>query len=154
LSLLFNISIKENIRSGKDDATDEEIVDAAKKANIHDFVMFIPEKYNTFIVGRIGTTQISGGQKQCIAIARAIIRNPLILLLDEATSALDAESELVIKQALEEVSEGCTTITIAHRLSTIKNEDVIVVMKEGKLVEQGNHEELISKKKVNIMKWF
>ncbi|OUM65780.1 hypothetical protein PIROE2DRAFT_41336 [Piromyces sp. E2] len=142
---LFNISIKENILYGKENATDEEVMEAAKKANIHDFIMSLPEGYNT-LVGRVGTTQMSGGQKQRIAIARAIIRNPKILLLDEATSALDTESELIIKNALEEVSDGRTTITIAHRLSTIRNADIIIVMKDGKIVEKGNHEELMIKK--------
>ncbi|OUM64641.1 hypothetical protein PIROE2DRAFT_53955 [Piromyces sp. E2] len=142
---LFNISIKDNIRYSKEDATDEEIYEAARKANIHDFIMSLPEGYDTF-VGGIGTSQMSGGQKQRIAIARAIVRNPQILLLDEATSALDAESELIVQQALEEASQSRTTITIAHRLSTIKNVDIIVVMREGKIIEMGNHEELMNKK--------
>jgi len=142
---LFNISIKDNIRYGKEDATDEEIIDAAKKANIHDFIMSLPEGYDT-LVGGLGTSKMSGGQKQRIAIARAMIRNPKVLLLDEATSALDAESELIVQKALEEASQGRTTITIAHRLSTIKNADIIVVMKDGRIVEQGNHEELMAKK--------
>ena len=142
---LFNISIKENIRYGKWDATDEEIYEAAKKANIHDFIMSLPEGYDT-LVGGVGTSQMSGGQKQRIAITRAMIRNPKILLLDEATSALDTESELIVQEALEEAAQGRTTITIAHRLSTIKNADIIVVMKEGRIVEIGNHEELLSKK--------
>ncbi|ORX80525.1 p-glyco protein, partial [Anaeromyces robustus] len=142
---LFNISIKDNIRYGKEDATDEEIYEAAKKANIHDFIISLPEGYNT-LVGGTGTSQMSGGQKQRIAIARAIIRNPKILLLDEATSALDTESELIVQKALEEVSQSRTTITIAHRLSTIKNADNIVVMKEGRIIETGNHEELMKMK--------
>ncbi|KAG4098414.1 multidrug resistance protein 1 [Neocallimastix lanati (nom. inval.)] len=142
---LFNISIKENIKYGKLDATDEEIYEAAKKANIHDFIMTLPEKYDT-LVGGLGTSQMSGGQKQRIAIARAMIRNPKILLLDEATSALDAESELVVQKALEDASEGRTTITIAHRLSTIKDADIICVFKEGRIIEIGNHEELMEKK--------
>ena len=139
---LFNISVKDNIRYGKEDATDEEIIEAAKKANIHDFISSLPGGYDT-VVGGIGTSQMSGGQKQRIAIARAMIRNPKILLLDEATSALDAESELVVQKALEEASQGRTTITIAHRLSTIKDADIIVVMKEGHIEEMGNHDELI-----------
>jgi len=142
---LFNISIKENIRYGKEDATDEEIYEAAKKANIHDFIMSLPEKYDT-LVGGLGTSKMSGGQKQRIAIARAMIRNPKILLLDEATSALDAESELVVQNALEEASQGRTTITIAHRLSTIKDADIIVVMKDGKIEEMGSHDELMIRK--------
>ncbi|OUM68095.1 hypothetical protein PIROE2DRAFT_4230 [Piromyces sp. E2] len=142
---LFNISIKENIKYGKQDATDEEIYEAAGKANIHDFIMSLPEKYDT-LVGGLGTSQMSGGQKQRIAIARAMIRNPKILLLDEATSALDAESELIVQQALEEASEGRTTITIAHRLSTIKDADQICVFKEGHIIEMGNHEDLMKQK--------
>jgi len=142
---LFNISIKENIKYGKLDATDEEIYEVCRKANIHDFIMSLPEKYDT-LVGGLGTSQMSGGQKQRIAIARAMIRNPKILLLDEATSALDAESELIVQKALEEASEGRTTITIAHRLSTIKDADIICVFKEGRITEMGNHEELMKKK--------
>jgi len=142
---LFNVSIEENIRYGKPDATKEEIIEAAKKANIHDFITSLPEGYNTS-VGGLGTSKMSGGQKQRVAIARAMIRNPKVLLLDEATSALDAESELVVQKALEEASQGRTTITIAHRLSTIKNADIIVVMKNGKVAEQGNHEQLMAKK--------
>ncbi|OUM56955.1 hypothetical protein PIROE2DRAFT_49127 [Piromyces sp. E2] len=142
---LFNISIKENIKYGKQNATDEEIYEAAKKANIHDFIMSLPEKYDT-LVGGMGTSQMSGGQKQRIAIARAMIRNPKILLLDEATSALDAESELVVQKALEDASEGRTTITIAHRLSTIKDADQICVFRDGRIIEMGNHQELMAKK--------
>ncbi|OUM68100.1 hypothetical protein PIROE2DRAFT_4235 [Piromyces sp. E2] len=142
---LFNISIKENIKYGKQDATDEEIYEACKKANIHDFIMSLPEKYDT-PVGGLGTSQMSGGQKQRVAIARAMIRNPKILLLDEATSALDAESELIVQKALEEASEGRTTITIAHRLSTIKDADLICVFREGRIIEMGNHEELMNLK--------
>jgi len=142
---LFNISIKENIKYGKLDATDEEIYEACRKANIHDFIMSLPNKYDT-LVGGLGTSQMSGGQKQRIAIARAMIRNPKILLLDEATSALDAESELIVQKALEEASEGRTTITIAHRLSTIKDADLICVFKEGRIIEMGNHEELMNMK--------
>jgi len=142
---LFNISIKENIKYGKQDATDEEVYDAAKKANIHDFIMSLPEKYDT-LVGGMGTSQMSGGQKQRVAIARAMVRNPKILLLDEATSALDAESELIVQKALEDASEGRTTIIIAHRLSTIRDADSICVFRDGRIIEMGNHQELIDKK--------
>jgi len=143
---LFNISIMDNIKYGKMDATDEEVYEAAKKANIHDFILSLPEGYNT-LVGGIGTTQMSGGQKQRIAIARAIIRNPKILLLDEATSALDAESEVKVQEALNEASVGRTTIVVAHRLSTVKNADLIVVMNNGRIIEKGTHEELMNLKK-------
>jgi len=141
---LFDISIRDNIQYGKEDATEEEIIEAAKKANIHNYVVSLPEGYDTH-VGSLGS-KMSGGQKQRIAIARAMVRSPKILLLDEATSALDAESELIVQQALDEASQGRTTIIIAHRLSTIRNADVIVVMKDGSIVEQGNHEELMAKK--------
>ncbi|ORX76879.1 P-loop containing nucleoside triphosphate hydrolase protein [Anaeromyces robustus] len=142
---LFNISIKDNIKYGKLDATDEEIYEAGRKANIHDFIMSLPDKYDT-LVGGLGTSQMSGGQKQRVAIARAMVRNPKILLLDEATSALDAESELVVQKALEDASQGRTTITIAHRLSTIKDADIICVFRDGRIIEMGNHEELMEKK--------
>ena len=141
---LFNISIKENIRYGKENATDEEVINAAKKANIHEFIKTLPDGYDT-LVGSIGTSRMSGGQKQRIAIARAIIRQPRILLLDEATSALDAESESVVQKALEKVAEGRTTIMIAHRLSTIKNADMIVVIRKGRIIEKGSHDELMAK---------
>ena len=143
---LFNISIMENIKYGKSDATDDEVYEAAKKANIHNFIVSLPEGYNT-LVGGIGTTKMSGGQRQRIAIARAIIRNPKILLLDEATSALDAESEVKVQEALDEASIGRTTIVVAHRLSTVKNADLIVVMNNGRIIEKGTHEELMNLKK-------
>jgi len=142
---LFNISIRDNIRYGKADATNSEVEEAAKKANIHEFIESLPDGYDTMVGGE-GTSQLSGGQKQRIAIARALIRNPKILLLDEATSALDADSESMVQKALEKASHHRTIITIAHRLSTIKNADLIIVMKEGKILERGNHEELLAKK--------
>ncbi|OUM61959.1 hypothetical protein PIROE2DRAFT_54498 [Piromyces sp. E2] len=147
---LFNVSILENIRYGKPDATMEEVYEAARLANIHDFIMSLPEQYNT-ITGGYGNCRLSGGQKQRIAIARAMIKNPKLLLLDEATSALDAENEAAVQAALDKASQGRTTITIAHRMSTIRDADVIVVMKEGKIVEQARryqnksaHEQLLS----------
>jgi ATP-binding cassette subfamily B (MDR/TAP) protein 1 len=144
-SSLFNMSVADNIRYGKQNATQEEIEDAAKKANIHDFIQSLPEGYNT-IIGSAGTSKMSGGQKQRIAIARAIIRKPKILLLDEATSALDAESELLVQKALDEFSSGRTTIAIAHRLSTLKDFDYLIVIKEGKIEEMGSPKELLEKK--------
>jgi len=142
---LFNISIKDNIRYGKAEATDAEIEEAAKKANIHEFIESLPDGYDTMVGGE-GTSQLSGGQKQRIAIARALIRDPKILLLDEATSALDADSESMVQQALEKASHHRTIITIAHRLSTIKNADLIIVMKEGRILERGSHAELLEKR--------
>ncbi|KAK4760323.1 hypothetical protein SAY87_005216 [Trapa incisa] len=138
---LFAASIKENILFGKDDATAGEVVEAAKASNAHVFISQLPHGYDTQ-VGERGV-QMSGGQKQRIAIARAIIRSPRILLLDEATSALDSESERVVQEALDRASIGRTTLVIAHRLSTIRNSDTIAVIKEGKAVEAGPHEELI-----------
>nr|KYP41344.1 ABC transporter B family member 15 [Cajanus cajan] len=138
---LFATSIKENILFGRESATDEEIVEAAKAANAHDFILQLPQGYNTQ-VGEKGV-QLSGGQKQRIAIARAIIKHPQILLLDEATSALDSESERKVQEALDKVSAGRTTIIIAHRLSTIRDAYVIVALQNGKIIEMGSHDELI-----------
>ena len=139
---LFVGSIKDNIAYGKPDATMDEIVDAAKKANIHDFIMELPDKYDTF-VGERGT-RLSGGQKQRISIARVFLKNPPVLILDEATSALDNESERFIQKSLEELAKDRTTITIAHRLSTIRNADEILVVADCGIAERGTHEELLA----------
>lgn len=139
---LFGGSIKDNIAYGKPDATMDEIVDAAKKANIHDFIMELPDKYDTF-VGERGT-RLSGGQKQRISIARVFLKNPPVLILDEATSALDNESEHFIQKSLEELAKDRTTITIAHRLSTIRNADEILVVADCGIAERGTHEELLA----------
>lgn len=138
---LFCGTVRENIAYGKPDASDEEIMEAAKNANIHDFIMSLPDGYNTF-VGERGT-RLSGGQKQRISIARVFLKNPPILILDEATSALDNESERHIQKSLEELSKNRTTITIAHRLSTIRGADEIIVITEDGIAERGTHDELM-----------
>ena len=140
---LFNGSIKENILYGRLDATDEEVIEAAKRANIHDYVMTLEDGYDTQI-GERGV-KLSGGQKQRLSIARVFLKNPAILILDEATSALDNTTEILIQQALDELCKGRTTLIVAHRLSTIKNADEIVVIANGEISEQGTHEELIEK---------
>ena len=142
-TILFNGTVYDNILYGRLDATREEIEAAAKAANAHDFIMELPDGYNT-ILGDRGVN-ISGGQRQRIAIARAILKDPRILVLDEATSALDTESERVVQEALNRLMVGRTSIIIAHRLSTIKNADRILVLDKGKLVEDGTHEELMKK---------
>ncbi|XP_048117280.1 ATP-binding cassette, sub-family B (MDR/TAP), member 4 isoform X1 [Alosa alosa] len=144
--VLFATSIAENIRYGREDVTQEEIEQATREANAYDFIMKLPDKFET-LVGDRGT-QMSGGQKQRIAIARALVRNPKILLLDEATSALDAESEKIVQAALDKVRQGRTTIVVAHRLSTIRNADVIAGVHKGQIVEQGTHAELMDKQGV------
>ena len=140
---LFEGTVKENIAYGKPDASMDEIIQAAKKANIHDFIMGLPDGYDTF-VGERGT-RLSGGQKQRISIARVFLKNPPILILDEATSALDNESERHIQKSLEALSKNRTTITIAHRLSTIKNADEILVVYDHTIRERGSHRELMEK---------
>ena len=140
---LFCGTVRENIAYGKPGASMDEIVDAAKKANIHDFIQSLPDGYDTF-VGERGT-RLSGGQKQRISIARVFLKNPPVLILDEATSALDNESERWIQQSLEELAKNRTTITIAHRLSTIRNADKILVVAENGSAERGTHEELLKK---------
>jgi len=140
--ILFGGTIKENIAYGKLDATDDEIMEAAKKANAFDFIMSFPDKFETQVGDR--GIQLSGGQKQRVAIARAILKNPAILILDEATSALDSESERLVQEALNRLMEGRTSVVIAHRLSTIRNADKIIVIDQGKVIEQGNHEDLIA----------
>ncbi|RNA33916.1 Multidrug resistance 1 [Brachionus plicatilis] len=142
--ILFSTTIKENIRFGQDDVTDEQIIEAAKNANAHEFIMSLPEKYDTKVGDRGG--QLSGGQKQRIAIARALVRNPKVLLLDEATSALDNESESIVQAALDKARLGRTTIIVAHRLSTILNADLIFAFESGKVKEFGTHADLMSQK--------
>jgi ABC-type multidrug transport system fused ATPase/permease subunit len=140
--LLFSGSILENIRFGRPDATEQEVIDAAKKANAWEFIVGFPEQLNTEVGDR--GIQLSGGQKQRIAIARAILKNPSILILDEATSALDSTSERLVQDALEELMKGRTSIVIAHRLSTIRQADQILVLQDGQITEQGKHDELMA----------
>ncbi|MNS18845.1 putative multidrug export ATP-binding/permease protein [compost metagenome] len=155
-SILFNDSIKNNIKLGKQDATDEEIIDALKIANAYEFVKDLPLGINTN-VGDSGN-KLSGGQKQRLSIARAVLKNPPIMILDEATSALDTESERLVQVALENMMQNRTSIVIAHRLSTIQKADKIVVMQKGEIVEQGTHDELLAKngvyKKLVMMQSF
>jgi ATP-binding cassette subfamily B protein len=140
---LFTGTIKENILYGKPNAEDTEVIKAAKNANIHDFIMSLPEGYDSYI-GEKGI-KLSGGQKQRISLARAFLKNPAILILDEATSALDSEAEIIIQQALEKLTVGRTVWVIAHRLSTIKNANEIVVLTDQGIKEKGNHDKLIAK---------
>jgi ABC-type multidrug transport system fused ATPase/permease subunit len=139
---LFHGSVRDNLLFGNPNATDEDIVKAAKIANAHEFILALTEGYDT-IIGERGV-KLSGGQRQRISIARAVLKNTPILILDEATSSVDTETELLIQQALERLMEGRTTIIIAHRLSTIRNADKIVVLKGKDIIEQGTHEELIN----------
>lgn len=145
-SILFNNSIKNNLKIGKDSATDEEIIEALKVANAWEFVKQLPKGIETNI-GDAGNS-LSGGQKQRLSIARAVLKNAPIMILDEATSALDTESERLVQDALENMMKNRTSVVIAHRLSTIQNADHIIVMKQGKMVEQGKHQELLDKKGV------
>ncbi len=138
---LFSGTIAENLRMGRPDAAYEQIVDAAVAANAHDFIAGFPDGYDT-VVGERGV-KLSGGQRQRVAIARALLKDPRILILDEATSALDSESEAVVQDALAVLMEGRTTFVIAHRLSTVRNADRIIVLDEGRIVEEGRHEELV-----------
>lgn len=140
-SILFNDTVKNNIGLGKQNASEEEVIAAAKIANAHEFIMDLPKGYDTNIGD--GGNKLSGGQKQRLSIARAVLKNPPIMILDEATSALDTESERLVQDALEKMMENRTSIVIAHRLSTIQNADLIVVLNKGKITEQGTHQELM-----------
>lgn len=142
-AILFNDTIRANIAFGVESATDEQIEQAARVANAHDFIMATEQGYDTNIGDR--GCRLSGGQRQRISIARAILKNPSVLILDEATSALDTESERLVQEALERLMQGRTTVVIAHRLSTIAGADLICVMHEGRIVERGTHEELMAK---------
>ena len=140
--ILFATSVRDNIRYGRLDASDDEIAAAAQAANAHQFVSAFPESYETR-VGERGV-RLSGGQKQRIAIARALLKDPTILVLDEATSALDTESEHLVQEALERLMVGRTTLVIAHRLSTVKDADRVIVLDGGRIVESGTHDELVA----------
>ena len=142
-TMLFNASVRDNILYGCLDASEEEVIAAAKAANAHEFIMDLPQGYDTHVGDR--GNALSGGQRQRIAIARAILKNPQILILDEATSALDTESEKIVQAALDRLMEGRTAVVIAHRLSTVRNADDIVVIDHGKIVEEGTHTELLAK---------
>ena len=141
---LFSGTIMENIRYGRLDATDEEVIAAAKAAHVHNFIMQQPGGYDMVLDEE--TSNISQGQKQLLTIARAILANNKILILDEATSSVDTRTEVRIQKAMDNLMKGRTSFVIAHRLSTIKDADLILVMKDGDIIEQGNHEELLSKK--------
>ena len=140
---LFNGTIEENIRYGKLDASHEEVVEAAKAAHVHRFVQTLPGGYN--MVLNEEASNVSQGQKQLLTIARAILADPKILILDEATSSVDTRTEIRIQKAMDNLMKGRTSFIIAHRLSTIRDADLILVMKDGDIVEQGNHEELLEK---------
>jgi ATP-binding cassette subfamily B protein len=141
-TVLFNDTIRYNIAYGRDDATEDQIVAAAKAARIHDFILTLPEGYDT-TVGERGL-KLSGGEKQRVGIARTLLKNPPILILDEATSALDTQTEQSIQESLSEMGQGRSVIVIAHRLSTIADADLILVMEEGRVVERGSHEALLA----------
>lgn len=142
-SILFNDSVFNNIAFGVDYATEEQVIEAAKIANAHDFISAMPEGYHTNIGDRGG--KLSGGQRQRLSIARAVLKNPPILILDEATSALDTESERLVQDALTHLMRNRTTLVIAHRLSTIVHADEIIVMHKGEIIERGTHQELLEK---------
>jgi len=141
-TVLFNDSIRYNIHYGRTEATEEEVVEAARAAHIHDFIVSLPAGYESQ-VGERGL-KLSGGEKQRVAIARALLKNPRILIFDEATSALDSKSEKAIQAELERISVGRTTLVIAHRLSTVMDADTILVLNHGRIVERGSHHELLA----------
>jgi subfamily B ATP-binding cassette protein MsbA len=141
-TVLFNGTVYDNILYGDLDASREEVIAAAKAANAHEFIMAMPEQYNTHI-GERGS-KLSGGQRQRVSIARAILKDPRVLILDEATSALDAESEKLVQGALDKLMVGRTSFVIAHRLSTVQRADTILVMEKGRIIERGSHSELVA----------
>ena len=141
---LFTGTIKENIKYGKENATDEEVISAAKLANAHDFIERLPKGYDTMITGN--GAQLSQGQRQLISIARVAINNPPVMILDEATSSIDTRTEKIVQDGMDKLMDGRTVFVIAHRLSTVKNAKAIMVMDHGKIIERGDHDELIRQK--------
>ena len=141
---LFTGTVRDNIRYGKLSASEEEIIKAAKLANAHGFIKHLPDGYDTMLTG--DGSNLSQGQRQLLAIARAAIADPPVLILDEATSSIDTRTEKIVQDGMDKLMEGRTVFVIAHRLSTIQNADVIMVLEQGRIIERGNHEELISKK--------
>ena len=140
---LFGGTVQDNIKYGKEDATEDEVIRAAKAAHVHHFIKTLPKGYNSVLNEE--SSNVSAGQKQLLTIARVILTDPKILILDEATSSIDTRTEIQIQKAMDNLMEGRTSFIIAHRLSTIKNADLILVMNHGDIVEQGNHEELLAK---------
>lgn len=140
---LFTGTVKENIRYGKLDATDEEVIDAAKLANAHSFIKRLPNGYNTMLTG--DGANLSQGQRQLLAIARAAVADPPALILDEATSSIDTRTEKLVQKGMDRLMKGRTTFVIAHRLSTVRNSDCIMVLEQGHIIERGTHDELIEK---------
>jgi len=151
-TILFNVSVTNNIAYGLKNYSFEKVVDAAKAANAHNFIMELPKEYDT-IIGERGL-KVSGGQRQRLSIARAILKNPKIMIFDEATSALDNESELLVQEAIERMMVNRTTFVIAHRLSTIRNATRILVLEKGKIIQEGKHEELIKDEKGLYYKFY
>ena len=141
---LFTGTVRENIRFGRLDATDEEVIKAAKLANAHDFIVKLPDGYDTVLTG--DGASLSQGQRQLLSIARAAIADPPVLILDEATSSIDTRTERIVQEGMDHLMEGRTVFVIAHRLSTVKNSNVIMVLEQGTIIERGNHEELIAQK--------
>lgn len=141
---LFTGTVMDNIRYGRLNATDDECIAAAKLANAHDFIKRLPEGYDTILTG--GGSNLSQGQRQLLAIARAAVVNPPALILDEATSSIDTRTEVHVQEGMDTLMKGCTTFVITHRLSTVRNADCIMVLEQGHIIERGNHDELIAQK--------
>ncbi len=141
---LFTGTIKDNIRYGREDATDEEVINAAKLANAHDFIMRLPDGYDTFLTS--DGANLSQGQRQLLSIARAAINDPPVMILDEATSSIDTRTEKIVQDGMDKLMAGRTVFVIAHRLSTVRNSKAIMVLDHGRIIERGEHEELIAQK--------